>query len=136
MSAIFRTPQCVAGCCRVLQGVAGCLPACHCHFCHFTTPRCVAVCGRVLQCVAGCCRVLQGVHPPVVAIFAILQLHCVIINCSVLQRVAACCSVLQVHPSVSVLQCVHLPDVAIFASCNSAMCCSLLQCVACCPPIC
>ena len=140
---------------NVLQGVAGCLPACHCHFCHFATPRCVAVCCRVLQCVAGCCKVLQGVHPPVVAILAILQLHCVIINCSVLQRVAACCRFTHLSvccsaftyptlPSLhlatpqcvaaycSVLHVVHPSVDAIFAILQLHMCCSVLQCVAVC----
>jgi len=46
-----RTPRkravCIAGCCRVLQGVAGC-----CRVLHG-----VAVCCSVLQGVAGCCGV-------------------------------------------------------------------------------
>ena len=83
-------------------------------------PKCVAVCGSVLQCVAVCCSAWQ--FTPYIPT---LPLHtCVAVCCSVLQRVAVCCSVLQCltllpYPYIPVLQCV-------------AVCCSVLQCVAVC----
>jgi len=52
--------QCVAGCCRVLQGVAGCSVV-HSLVWHVFILCCVAVCCSMLQCVAVCCKVLQGV---------------------------------------------------------------------------
>ena len=78
--------RCVAGCCRVLQGVAGCCRLLVCvaqnarnglHLC--CSPVRQQVCCRVLQNVAGCCKRLQGVA------------GC----CRVLQGAAGCCRVLQ-----------------------------------------
>jgi len=68
--------RCVAGCCRVLQGVAGCW--CVLHKMHVTAFIFAAhhLGGR---CVVGCCKMLQGV----------------VRYCRVLQGVAGCCRVLQ-----------------------------------------
>jgi len=49
---------CVAGCCRVLQGVAGVAGCCSLLQCG-SVLQCVAVCCSVLQCVAVCYHVLQ-----------------------------------------------------------------------------
>jgi len=58
----FISTRCVAGCCRVLQGVAEC--------CRVLQG--VAVCCSVLQCVAVCCSVLQCVAS---------GLQCVAVSC-------------------------------------------------------
>jgi len=113
--------QSVAGCCRVLQCVAGfCCSCCSVWQCVLQTPfspaiiniaiilpacfalQCVAVCCSVLQCVAGC------------------SCSC----CSVLQYVAVCCGVLQCDTvCCRVLLCV-------------AVCCRVLQCVVACRSVC
>jgi len=68
----------VAGCCRVLQSIAGCR--------------------RVLPYVAGCCRVLQGVSASLLYLLlreSVCMSSCVAVRCSVLQCVAVHCAVLR-----------------------------------------
>jgi len=93
--------QCVAECCRVLQGVAVHVSSSvgvrryllQCS--HFL--QCVAVCCSVLQCVAVCCndytsdRVVGWSNK----LRARCVLQCVAVCCCVLQCASVCCSVLQ-----------------------------------------
>ena len=97
--------QVVAGCCRVLKGVAVCRNASRCvaeregraHACMMRTACCkvlqvVAGRRRVLQCAAGRGSVLQSERG---GLMPVECANCIAVCCSVLQCVAVCCSVLQ-----------------------------------------
>jgi len=142
--------QCVAVCCRVLQGDAGwcsvmqrdavclsvlhyvalCCAVLHCAALCCTVLRCFALCCTVLHCVALCYTVLQCVAVwesslTDVAVSHTCQLHT---WCSVLQCVWVCCTVLhsEIHCWLVLLSLTHASYI------HNAVCLSVLQCVAVC----
>jgi len=119
--------QGVAGCCRVLQGVAGVLAyvirATSC-----SSPLVAQVCRAVLQCVAVCCRRLFT------CICDISQLptrgpsllQCVAGCCSVLQCIEMCCNILQCG-AVYIYICRMLHCVTGVSPLVAQVCCIVLQ---------
>ena len=89
--------QCVAGCCRVLQGgnVVCCRQSTHVQY--VGASQCVAVCCSALQCVAVCCSVLQ----------------CFAVCCSVLQCVYVVCSHKEFH-DMNLVNNVCMLEVSVF----------------------
>jgi len=83
--------QCVAVCCRVLQGQ--CVALC-CSVSVYLTSTSRVVCSSVLQCVAVCCSVLYRVGITHIDT-PCYMLQCVAVCCRALQSIAKYCGMLQ-----------------------------------------
>jgi len=132
--------QCFAVCCSALQCVAVCCSVLQCLVVCCSVLQCLAMCHRLLQCVVACCSVLwcsastREIGKNRGAVY-----HSVL---SILQRVAAYCNVLQFSATQKYprnrprLRNNTLKDPqGRSAVCHSllqcvAVCCSVLQCVA------
>jgi len=130
--------HCVAECCSVLQCFT--MYVADQGMSSFVTFQ-IAVCCSVLQCAAVCCSVVaMRVHIKIWTLLSPFRLQCVALHYSVLhfvlQRVVMCCSVFhRVAVCYSVLLCVAMcagdKAMGFYVIFPVAMCCRVLQCVAC-----